>query len=345
MTRLAITGGAGFLGCHLCKILSNQYEEILLLDIAPFEPDEYPSNTTYLKVDVREKDRLEEALKGTDFLIHAAGALPLYREKEIFDTNIKGTRNTLEAARSHRIEKIIHISSTAVYGIPKKHPIEENDPLQGVGAYGQSKIEAEKVCQEYQKKGMCISVVRPKTFIGTGRLGVFQILYDWIKNGKRIPIIGKGRNRYQLLEVEDLVGAIQLLLLAPPEKANSIFNVGAREFGTVSEDLTSLCQFAGTGARVFPTPALPVKLFLALLDQLKISPLYPWVYKTADKDSYVSIEKISRIFGWAPKYSNAQALIKSYDWYGTHCNELSATGITHRTAWDQGALEVLKRFL
>ena len=192
---------------------------------------------------------------------------------------------------------------------------------------------------------MCIPVVRPKTFIGTGRLGVFQILYDWVESGKKIPVIGNGKNRYQLLEVEDLVNAIELLLNTSKNKANQVFNVGAEKFGTVLEDVGALCSFAKSGAKVLPTPAVPTKLLLALFEKLKLSPLYQWVYGTADKDSFVSIERIKSELGWLPKYSNKDALIRSYQWYLEHKNELSKEGITHRVAWSQGVLKLLKKVI
>jgi nucleoside-diphosphate-sugar epimerase len=343
--RLVITGGAGFLGYHLCDKLSPKYEEISVLDIAPFDPREYPRNVTYRKVDVRDARRLDQAFKGTDRVIHAAAALPLWKKKDILSINIEGTRNVLEVARNNGVKRVVFISSTAVYGVPDKHPLDEEDRLIGVGPYGESKIEAERVCEEYRRKGMCVPVVRPKTFIGTGRLGVFQILFDWVENGKKIPVIGRGTNRYQLLDVEDLVDATDLLCDGPPEKANTVFNVGAEKFSTVLEDLTALCRFAATGASVMPTPAWIVKPVLALFEKTKLSPLYKWVYGTADKDSYVSIDKIRGALDWSPRYSNADALVRSYKWYREHKGELSGDGITHRVAWRQGILGFFKKFL
>lgn len=343
--KLAITGGAGFLGYHLCNQLSDKYEEIFVLDIAPIDPKEYPENVNYFNADLRCLNKLNELFKDVGVVIHAAAALPLWKREEIFDINVNGAKNVLEAAKNNNIKKVVYISSTAVYGIPTKHPIYEGDPLIGVGPYGESKIEAEKVCLEYRKKGICIPIVRPKTFIGTGRLGVFQILYDWVESGKKIPIIGDGKNRYQLLEVEDLVDAIYLLLTVSSEKVNDTFNVGAEKFSTILEDISALCSYAGTGARIMPTPAWLVKPLLALFEKLKLSPLYEWVYGTADKDSFVSIEKMKDTFGWSPRYSNAEALIRSYEWYLEHCNELLDIGVTHRVAWKQGILAIFKRFL
>jgi nucleoside-diphosphate-sugar epimerase len=343
--KLAITGGAGFLGYHLSGRLADKFDEILVLDIAPVDTAEYPRNARYAPTDVQDRSALNRTFAGVDLVIHGAAALPLWKRKDIFEINVRGTQNVLEAAVENRVKRVVFVSSTAVYGVPEKHPIVENDPLVGVGSYGESKIEAESVCADFRQKGLCVPVVRPKTFIGTGRLGVFQILYDWVKDGRRIPVIGNGKNRYQLLEVDDLVDAIYLMLTAPTDKCNDVFNVGAREFGTVREDVGALCEFAGTGARVLPTPAGIVKPLLALFEKMRLSPLYKWVYGTADKDSFVSIEKIGDALGWSPKFSNAEALIRSYRWYLENPSELETTGITHRVAWKQGILKLFKRFL
>ena len=79
---------------------------------------------------------------------------------------------------------------------------------------------------------------------------------------------------------------------------------------------------------------------------MNLSPLYEWVYGTAHQDSFVSVEKIHGKLGWKPEFSNAKALIRSYDWYMDNKGSISeGTGITHRVAWDQGVLKIFKRFL
>ncbi|GAH35555.1 unnamed protein product, partial [marine sediment metagenome] len=288
----------------------------------------------------------QQLLAGADLVVHAAAALPLWKKKDIFSTSVDGTRSVLEAAIQNGIKRVVYVSSTAVYGVPEKHPIDEDDPLVGVGSYGEAKIEAERLCEQYREKGLCLPIVRPKTFIGTGRMGVFQILYDWVESGCKIPVIGNGTNRYQLLEVEDLVSAIYLMLTLPEEKVNDTFNVGATQFRTVLEDVGAMCEYAGTGARVMTTKAWLVKPFLELFWLLRISPLYKWVYGTADKDSFVASEKIQQTLGWQANYSNAEALIRSYRWYLDHKHELAgAEGLTHRVAWKQGILGLVKKFM
>ncbi|MHA2621646.1 MAG: NAD-dependent epimerase/dehydratase family protein [bacterium JZ-2024 1] len=343
--KLAVTGGAGFLGYHLCAQLASKYDEIRVIDIAQIEAGEYPPNVVAFQVDVRNRPELERVLTGVDAVVHAAASLPLWSRRDILTTNINGTRNTLEVAQSLGIRRVVFISSTAVYGIPKEHPLSENSPLKGVGPYGESKIIAERICGDFRERGLCVPILRPKTFIGTGRLGVFQILYDWVKSGKRIPMVGHGNNRYQLLEVEDLVEAIQLTLSLPEDRVNDTFNIGAKEFGTVKQDLEALCAYAGTGARPVAIPAALAKSVLAVLWTLRFSPLYPWVYATADRDSFVSTQKADSQLGWHPRYSNAQALIRSYQWFLDHESVLSSPGRTHRAPWKQGALALLKRLM
>ncbi|MCA9396901.1 MAG: NAD(P)-dependent oxidoreductase, partial [Candidatus Omnitrophica bacterium] len=279
-------------------------------------------------------------------MVHAAAALPLESKQSIFDTNLKGTQNALEAALHNKTKRFIQISSTAVYGVPEKFPIEETDPLTPVGPYAETKILSEKMCEDYRKKGLTTTIIRPKTFIGTFRLGVFQILYDWVYNGVKIPMIGSGNNRYQLLEVTDLASAVRHFFSCPEAVANDVYNVGGTDFGTVREDLTALCAHAGTKSKPFGTPAAPTILLLRFLESIKLSPLYKWVYGTAGKNSMVSVDKILSRTGWKPRFSNADALIHAYDWYLQNLNTISnASGTTHRVPWKQGVLSVAKKIL
>lgn len=398
-------------GGHRKKNKNSLKNKVTVLDIADQPDDNIYSQTAYIRGDVRDKKAVSKAVKGVDIIIHAAAALPLSSPSEITTTTINGTKNVLEAAlrypppakgglggvtfkstnrsikQRHNATKhprVIYISSTAVYGVPEKHPILETDPLVGVGPYGHAKIAAEKLCGQYRDKGHIVPIVRPKTFIGTERLGVFQILCNWVREGRRIPVIGNGQNKYQLLDVDDLVSAILLLAttahsspyqgearrghLKKPKNSsknqkiypepveglktknlktvNSTFNVGAEHFSTVRADLTALCAHAKSGARILPIPAWLVKPALRTLEAVHLSPLYRWVYDTADKDSYVSVKKLKKL-GWKPKYSNSQALIRMYDWYLKHYHqfETGPSGTTHRVGWNQGVLGLIKKFL
>lgn len=338
-----ITGGAGFLGINLIRYLLKKGEKVISLDIAPFE---YPEKNkiTIILGDIRDKKTVDKSMQGVDVVVHCAAALPLYKKEDIYSTDIIGAKNVIEAAFRHKVKRFIHISSTAVYGIPDHHPLYENDKLFGVGPYGEAKIEAEKICVEYRKKGMCVSVLRPKSFVGPERLGVFALLYDWAKDGHNFPMIGSGNNRYQLLDVGDLCDAIYLCATKDRKAVNDTFNIGAKEFTTMKEDYQAVLNKAGFGRKIIGFPARPVIWGLRILEFFHLSPLYKWVYETASQDSFVSIEKAEEKLGFKPKYSNKQALLRNYKWYLENLKKFEHTsGVSHRVPWKQGALGIIKK--
>jgi nucleoside-diphosphate-sugar epimerase len=339
-----ITGGAGFLGINLVRYLLARGHAVTSFDMADFD---YPERgqITEIKGDIRNRPAVDKAMQGIDIVIHTAAALPLYTEADIYSTDIDGTKNVIDSAYQQNVERFIHISSTAVYGIPDHHPLLENDKLDGVGPYGICKIKAEEVCFEYRKKGMCVPVIRPKSFIGPERLGVFALFYDWAKDGKGFPMLGSGHNRYQLLDVEDLCDAIYLCATLDREIVNDTFNIGAKEFTTMKEDYQAVLDYAGYGKKITGLPAGPAIMTLRVLEAFKLSPLYKWVYETASKDSFVSIEKAERVLGYKPKYSNKEALVRNYQWYLSNLNKFSGqSGVSHRVPWKQGILGIAKIF-
>ncbi len=342
--RVLITGGAGFLGINLVRYLLARGYAVTSLDIAPFD---YPEKeqVTIVTGDIRDKAAVESAMAGVGLVVHTAAALPLYSPEDIYTTDIDGLRNVLQASFDHKVERCVHISSTAVYGIPDHHPLREEDRLDGVGPYGEAKVEAEAICQGFREKGLCVPVIRPKSFIGPERLGVFALFYDWAKDGKGFPMLGSGKNRYQLLDVEDLCQAIYLAATLEREKVNDTFNIGATDFTTMREDYQAVLDYAGHGKRIVPLPAAPAIWTLRLLKKLSLSPLYKWVYETASKDSFVSVEKAQRVLGWQPKFSNKQALIRNYIWYIENLHTFEKqSGVSHRVPWSQGILKVAKLF-
>ncbi|HSD85341.1 MAG TPA: NAD(P)-dependent oxidoreductase, partial [Anaerolineae bacterium] len=203
MTHL-VTGGSGFLGINLIRYLLKRGHTITSLDIAPFTYADVADRIQIITGDIRDRAAVDRAMQGAEIVVHGAAALPLYPREDIYTTNINGTRIVLELAYQHHVERLIHISTTAVYGIPDHHPLLEGDPLHGVGPYGETKVAAEAICHEYQQRGMCVPILRPKSFVGPERLGVFALLYEWAREGKNFPMLGKGDNPYQLLDVEDL---------------------------------------------------------------------------------------------------------------------------------------------
>lgn len=339
-----VTGGAGFLGINLIRYLLARGHAVRSLDVSPFD---YPERdqVDVIQDDIRNRDAVDHAMSGVDVVFHCAAALPLYREEEIVSCAVDGTRNVLDSAVRHGVRRVVYVSSTAVYGVPDHHPLREDDRLIGVGPYGQAKIRAEQLCVEFRQRGLCVPILRPKTFVGPERLGVFAILYEWAYEGHHFPIIGDGSNRYQLLDVEDLCAACYLCATSVAEVANDTFNVGAAEFRTLREDFQAVLDYAGHGKKIIPIPAAPAIRALRLLEALRLSPLYRWVYETASTDSYVAIDRIRERLGFTPRYSNQDALIRNYRWYVEHRDEIGeTTGVSHRVPWRQGVLRFAKAF-
>jgi nucleoside-diphosphate-sugar epimerase len=309
------------------------------LDVVPLDDAELERSVVEIRGDMRDAAMARELVDGADVLVHAAAALPIRGSRAlIMEVNVDGTRTLLDAAREAGVGRVLFISSTSVYGVPEVHPIPEDAPLVGVGAYGESKIAAEALVRGSRIPWV---IIRPKTFIGPERLGVFEILFDWIREGRRIYVLGNGSNRYQLLAVEDLVEAI--VRAGGRDVAGEVFNVGATEFGTVRSDLEALIAHAGTGSRLRPIPARPAEVVLRGLELAKVSPLVEWHYKTASRDSYVDVSKAQRLLDWDATKSNVETLVENYDWYVANRGTLERAGVTHRVPWNQQALRFLKK--
>ncbi|MBN1803387.1 MAG: NAD(P)-dependent oxidoreductase [Candidatus Lokiarchaeota archaeon] len=344
-TKFLVTGGAGFLGINLCRYLLKKGYDVRSLDMAEFD---YPEidRVEVVTGDIRNEKIVNQALEGIDIVVHCAAALPLYTPEEIYAVDVVGTEVVMKSALKHKVDRAVMISSTAVYGIPDHHPLFEDDRLEGVGPYGEAKILAEKVCEKYRKNGLCVSILRPKSFIGEERLGVFAIYYDWVVSKKSVPIVGNGKNRYQLLDVQDLCEACHLASTLPKEKVNDVFNIGAKKFTTMKEDFGAVLTKAGFGKRIIPTPPKLTILGLRILEKMKLSPLYKWVYETAPEDSFVSIEKAEKVLGFKPKYSTKRTLVKTYEWYKNNYEKtINKTGISHRVPWSQGILKYAKKLM
>ncbi|HET7011053.1 MAG TPA: NAD(P)-dependent oxidoreductase [Anaerolineales bacterium] len=343
-TTFLVTGGAGFLGINLIRSLLAKGQQVVSLDIAPFRHGDVVHETRIATGDVRDRASVARAMEGVEVVVHAAAALPLYPVEEIYATNVEGTRMVLDVARENGVDRVIHISTTAVYGIPDHHPVVESDPLHGVGPYGISKVRAEEACLEYRSMGMCVPILRPKSFIGPERLGVFALLYEWASEGRKFPILGRGDRPYQYLHVEDLCEAIWSCAGLPREIVNDTFNLGAKEFGSPRSDFQAVLDHAGFGRRVVSIPAAPAVAALKVLERIGLSPIYPWIYETIGKESVVSTEKAERLLGFRPRYSNREALIRNFDWYLAHQEEFRRqAGVTHRVPWREGALRLIKR--
>ncbi len=335
-----VTGGSGFCGFEIVKHLLTQGHRVRVLDVETL-PEKLPG-VEYLKVDIRDAAAVLKAAEGQDRIIHCIAKVPVSKAgKDFWTVNVDGTRNILEAALKLRISKVVHLSSSAVQ-LSKVNPVPEDAPLRPIGEYARSKREAETVCEEYRAKGLAVDIIRPRTVVGPGRLGIFCIFFEWISEGKNVYLIGNGRNTIQFLHASDLASCC---FLASLQSAGETYNVGSRQYAPLREDLQALLDFAASRSRLISLPVLPAIAALATLDFLRLSPLASWHYLSFHKDFYFNNEKAKRILGWEPRFGNREILIESYSAYlkKEHSPE-SGYGTSHRKHLRQGILKLLKVF-
>lgn len=326
-----VTGGSGFLGLHLLRRLAERGIPARSLDLEPLEIE--LAAVEAVVGDVRDETLVRRALDGVEVVVHAAAALPSGGDLEA--VNASATARLAQLARDAGVRRSVFVSSAVVYGILPPPVAETADP-RPCEPYGRSKLAAERA---WLAAAPAPLVLRPSAFIGPERLGVFGILFRWIREGRRIYVLGCGDNRYQLLDVDDLVRAIEA---AGGRGGDGVVNVGGRISGTVRDDLETLIRHAGSASRVVGVPAAPAKAALAALEMARLSPLQTWHRRSADRDLVFDCARAAELLGWRPKRSGAEAFVRAYDWY---CAEgfSRPAGITHRTVWRERALGGLRR--
>jgi nucleoside-diphosphate-sugar epimerase len=336
-----VTGGSGFLGNLIARRLFERGETVRVLDI--WEDASRPPGIDFVRCDICDAQAVGRAMEGMDIVHHNAALVPLTKSgRKFWQVNVEGSRIAAEAAVKARVKAFIHMSSSAIFGIPEKCPITEATPLRPAEIYGRAKLAGEESVREIcERGGIPLIVIRPRTILGEGRLGIFQILFEWIREGRDVYVIGPGDGLFQFVHAHDLMDAY---LLALDHGKPGVYNVGAERFGSVRQALENLIGYAKASSKV---KSLPEKLTigsLCALDLVGMSPLAPWHYLTYHKPFYFDISKLLAL-GWKPRYSNDEMFRESYDWFKANYNRLVAAkaGSAHRRPVKEGLLWLLKK--
>ncbi|MDG4787632.1 NAD-dependent epimerase/dehydratase family protein [Micromonospora sp. WMMD1102] len=334
---ITVTGAAGMLGSRLVERLAADGHQVCGVDLRAGPGVEVVG-------DVRDRRVMDRATDGATAVLHCAAALPSYPAAEIRSIIADGTENVLRAARQAGVRRVLHVSSTAVYGLPRQVPTPEEHPREPVDTYSAAKVAAEEIAERYRAGGLPVAILRPKTFLGPGRMGLFAMLFEWAEEGRNFPVLGSGDVRIQMFAVDDLVEAVLTVLAAPDELANDTYNLAAERFRTLREDFQAVLDAAGHGRRVVGIPARPALFALELLERTGLSPVYGRLLHKLRHDSYVSIDKAVERLGFSPKLSNEDAILRTYEWWRgqRHLARPSRDGRTSRDPWRQGALSLAK---
>ena len=346
VTSVVVTGASGVLGGQLVQRLTARGLDVHGLDLRP--PAVPVPGARHSEGDVRDLRFVRRAMDGADAVVHCAAALPSYPADEIRSVIVDGTRAVLTGAHQAGVPRVVHISSTAVYDLPKLVPTPEDYPRIPVDPYSNAKVLAEDVCAAFRAKDMCIPILRPKTFLGPGRLGLFAMLFEWAADGRNFPVLGRGDVRVQMFALDDLVEVVGTVLDAPEDIANDTFNVAAAEFGTLREDFQAVLDAAGHGKHVVSLPIGPALAVLRALQWARLSPVYGRLLSKLRGDSYVCIDKARERIGFKPRLSNRDAILATFEWWlGQRAPRTTAglarrAGATSRDPWRQGALGLAK---
>ena len=338
-----VTGGAGYFGTLLVQRLAERGVPVRIFDIN--RPDRVPANVEVMQGDVRDSAAVRRACEGVDVIHHNVALVPLARDKQGFwSVNEGGTRNVLAGATSAGVRKVVHMSSSAVYGAPDRNPVTEATTPTPGEEYGKAKLAAESVCREFRTQGVDVTIIRPRTIMGHGRLGIMQMLFEWVHQGQAIPVLGGGRNTYQFVHADDLADAC---LLAAERGGSTDYNIGAATFGTMIETLQGLVRHANTRSKIVSVPMWPASTATLAAGALGLSPLGPYHALMYGRSMWFDTTKAQQELGFTARHSNVEMFCHSYDWYVAHRDEILAkrSGSPHSTAVRQRALRLLPAFL
>ena len=305
-----VTGGSGFVGQSLCKNLIKKGHNVFNIDIITSNYNKIHNFQT----NILNKNSLEQIFKNYKFdvIIHACAEVPVTKSKDFFLVNVDGTKNIIDLFKKYSVKKLVYISSSAVYGVPKKTPITERDKREPVENYGKSKKRGEDLCFKEMSRGSNITIIRPRTIIGGARLGIFSYLFEWIQNNIDVPILNNGHNKYQFVNIEDLVESVVI-----SSKIDFVgdLNIGSSKFTTLRENLSELIKYAQSSSRLRNINSTYLFRFANLLQIIGILPLQDYHFKAYGAEIYFDTVKSKKVLNWASRFSDMQSFKQCYKNY------------------------------
>jgi dTDP-glucose 4,6-dehydratase len=314
--RHVIFGGDGFVGRHLAPKLVTDGDEVVVADIAKSDLPHYRS-VRFVTCDVTDPASVAAVgLKADDMVYNLSAKMlsPIQvrakRHDFFFPVNFYGTEHIIEAMDKAGASKLVHYTTDMIYGHTVTLPMTEEHPVAPLGEYGLSKQKTEELAVEWRKRGMSISLFRPRLIIGPGRLGILEKLFKLIDWNFPVPMIGSGRNPYQFISVFDCAEAARAAWKAGVP--NEAYNLGSLNPPPVKKLLGDLIRHAGSKSILIPTSGWAVKRTLDLLDLLNMPIMDPEQYLIADEECVLDVSKAERQLGWVPQYRDEDMLIAAY---------------------------------
>lgn len=342
MKKVFLTGGSGFFGSLLRERLLESGYECVSIDL--HHDDATHPRLTSIRGDIRDRDLLNRIFSEHSFdaILHIAAILAHgdIDERFLWTSNVDGTRNLADMAKQYRVPKIIFTSSNCLWGEGVAHAITEEEPPNPVEVYGRSKLEGEKILQEYSPYVQSV-IIRCPTIIDFGRLGLLSILFEFIHDNRKVWVVGSGDNKYQFIYAADLADAC---LRAIDYDGSEIFNIGSDNVQSLRRIYEYVIQCAKSRSKVASLPKGPTLFAMRLAHLLRISPLGPYHYKMIAENFTFDTSKIKRKLNWKSTLTNEEMLWRAYQYYD--CNRLEIENrkdvSAHKKSANMGVIRVLK---
>ena len=314
--RYIVIGGSGFVGQELIRQLKEKGENnIIVLDIVSPR-----SEVEYVKQDITEEITFE--FKPGDVVVQLAAnqyhhKVPRKGRQEFFENvNCRGTENILKKMRADGASEMVFFSTDMVYGKPQYLPVDAGHPQQPFGYYGASKKKAEDICRKFRDRGMNITIFRPRMIIGKGRLGILIKLFKLIEWNLPVPMIGSGKNCYQMVSVNDCADAV--LKAVDHNFPNAEYNLGSKNPPQVKVLLQGIIKQNRSKSVLLPTWGSFVKAVLGIFGKVGVEIMYKEQYMIADEDYIIDISQTEKELGWHPQYNDADMMQAAFIEYQNH---------------------------
>jgi UDP-glucose 4-epimerase len=342
MQTIFLSGGSGFFGGILKRTLLERGYKVVNFDLIA-DPDRHP-NLVSIQGDLRDAKLVDETFATHGFVaaMHIAAMLAHGAHVDndlIWTSNVDGTRNIADACRAHGVKKLVFTSTNCLWARNFGRPVREDDAPEPIEVYGRSKAAAELLLSEYPE--LNVVIIRCPTIIDEGRLGLLSILFEFIREGRKVWVVGRGDNHYQFIYAADLADAC---IRALDYNRSNLFHIGSDNVTSLRQVYEGVIAKAGTKSRVASLPEAPTLAAMKLAHVLKISPLGPYHYKMIAEDFMFDTTRIKRELNWQPSLSNEQMLARAYDYYFRNKADIDTrTDVSaHNKSAEMGVIRLLK---
>lgn len=326
--RYIVIGGGGFVGNYALAALRKAFAEsriekgeIIALDLQ--EPQD--KSVKFIKTDIT---KFDFDFKESDIVIHLAARAyapkppikafnPHCLKEYFFAVNVEGTKKIIAKMTQCNCKNLIYFSTDMVYGKPQFLPISTHHQRNPIGYYGLSKKIAEDFIMDSRIEnwggGLNATIFRPRMILGAGRYGILLKLFRLMELNLPLPLIGSGKNCYQMVSVRDCAEAI----ICAIERGipNGEFNLGSQNPPCIKELLKSVSQKSGSKSAILPTWAWGVKCILKVLELCGIPLMYKEQYQIANEQYIIDISQTQERLGWNPLADDSDMLFEAFEYY------------------------------